>query len=230
MAKHQASNFYLSGSFAPIKDEHDLVAIAPAAVKGEIPRCLQNGQFVRVGSNPRFVDSDRPYHWFDGDGMVHSLLFKAWAPHYVNKYIESKKYRVKSALFDQSSESGFNVNVSLATLGSGGRLDMTKAVSHLKFLRYLTGIDFLSTANTALTFFNGRLLSLMEGSTPVYIHSPTLQAVGNYHFEGQLSDKAREVTAHPKISSETGEMTLFGYKLDAHPTYTILWSPPTERC
>ncbi|KAJ3134957.1 hypothetical protein HDU90_004282 [Geranomyces variabilis] len=215
-----ATNFYLSGNFAPVQAEQPWTALAPAAVVGHIPSCLANGQFLRVGSNPRFVRNDRPYHWFDGDGMVHSVRFVDRVPAFANRYIRTNKYDVESAIFhDQPAGSGFNVNVSLETLGSGTRLGMVKALMHLAFVRTLTGIkeDFLSTANTAMTYYNGRLLALMEGCPPVQIDPVTLDTLGVYDFDGTLNDNARAVTAHPKICSETGEMIFFGYKLDASP-------------
>ncbi|KAJ3158357.1 hypothetical protein HDU86_002822 [Geranomyces michiganensis] len=216
----RATNFYLSGNFGPVQAEHSWTALAPAAVAGKIPSCLANGQFLRVGSNPRFACNHRPYHWFDGDGMVHSIRFADSVPHYANRYIHTNKYEVESAIFhDQPAGSGFGVNVSLETLGSGKRLDMIKALMHLAFVRTLTGIkeDFLSTANTAMTYYNGRLLALMEGCPPVQIDPVTLDTLGVYDFDGTLNDNARAVTAHPKICCETGEMIFFGYKLDASP-------------
>ncbi|KAJ3176252.1 hypothetical protein HDU87_005467 [Geranomyces variabilis] len=214
------TNFYLSGNFAPVHSEQVSIALAPAAVVGKIPSCLADGQFLRGGSNPRFARNDRPYHWFDGDGMVHSVRFVDCVPHYSNRYIRTNKYEVESAVFqDQPAGTGFGVNVSLDTLGSGKRIDMAKALIHLAFVRTLTGIkeDFLSTANTAMTYYNGRLLALMEGCPPVQIDPITLETVGVYDFDGTLNDDARAVTAHPKICSETGEMIFFGYKLDASP-------------
>ncbi|KAJ3004994.1 hypothetical protein HKX48_000963 [Thoreauomyces humboldtii] len=213
-------HFYLSGNFAPVAEEHDPIPLS--IIKGKIPPCLQNGQFLRVGSNPRFVDDSRPHHWFDGDGMVHSVTFQNGQPHYLNKYVRTNKFAVESQLFGESSREGFNVNVSLATLGSGGRVDMVKALLHLYFVRSLTGIreGMLNTANTALTFFNGRLLALMEGSTPVHLHAgkgKSVQSIGQFDFDGQLSGKARAVTAHPKVCPETGEMMFFGYTLDSRP-------------
>ncbi|KAJ6315485.1 hypothetical protein OIU78_018876, partial [Salix suchowensis] len=58
------SHHYLSGNFAPVLDETAPVKDLP--VKGHLPKCM-NGEFVRVGPNPKFAPV-AGYHWFDGDG------------------------------------------------------------------------------------------------------------------------------------------------------------------
>ncbi|CAN6339273.1 unnamed protein product [Urochloa humidicola] len=57
---------WLSGNFAPVVDETPPAPDLP--VRGHLPECL-NGEFVRVGPNPKFVPV-AGYHWFDGDGYV----------------------------------------------------------------------------------------------------------------------------------------------------------------
>jgi carotenoid cleavage dioxygenase len=44
------------------------------AVEGEIPRDLF-GAYVRNGPNAVFEPTN-PYHWFDGDGMLHAVHFR----------------------------------------------------------------------------------------------------------------------------------------------------------
>ncbi|VAI26209.1 unnamed protein product [Triticum turgidum subsp. durum] len=56
---------WLSGNFAPVPDETPPAAGLP--VRGHLPKCL-NGEFVRVGPNPKFAPV-AGYHWFDGDGL-----------------------------------------------------------------------------------------------------------------------------------------------------------------
>ncbi|GAB4828079.1 Dixin [Ancistrocladus abbreviatus] len=69
---------YLSGNFAPVEDETPPCKDLP--VKGYLPECL-NGEFVRVGPNPKFAPV-AGYHWFDGDGYV--LVSFIW--NYTCKY------------------------------------------------------------------------------------------------------------------------------------------------
>ncbi|KAH1217553.1 Carotenoid 9,10(9',10')-cleavage dioxygenase 1 [Glycine max] len=59
---------YLTGNFAPVSETPPTKDLP---VKGYLPDCL-NGEFVRVGPNPKFAPV-AGYHWFDGDGCV--ILF-----------------------------------------------------------------------------------------------------------------------------------------------------------
>lgn len=61
-----STDYYLSGNFAPVKDE---ITNSPVKVsKGEIPKDLK-GSYFRNGPNNQFPPRGF-YHWFDGDGMV----------------------------------------------------------------------------------------------------------------------------------------------------------------
>ena len=64
------SNVYLNGNFAPVAEEVNNIQLQ--VVDGKIPRDIE-GLFLRVGPNPipHHIDR-RDYHWFDGDGMIHS--------------------------------------------------------------------------------------------------------------------------------------------------------------
>lgn len=65
-------NEYLEGPYAPVHAERvdtDLTVI------GEIPKEL-SGSYLRIGPNPLHVKNPANYHWFTGDGMVHSVKIK----------------------------------------------------------------------------------------------------------------------------------------------------------
>ncbi|KAL7423941.1 hypothetical protein Q5752_001526 [Cryptotrichosporon argae] len=78
---------FLRGNFAPVEDEH--VAVTCTVVHGAIPRALHGGQYIRNGGNPVHPpEAGRHYHWFDGDGMLHGVLFPSddnGAPVYTNR-------------------------------------------------------------------------------------------------------------------------------------------------
>lgn len=80
---------YLSGNFAPIRDETPPVKDLP--VHGFLPECL-NGEFVRVGPNPKF-DAVAGYHWFDGDGMIHGVRIKDGKATYVSRYVKTSRLK-----------------------------------------------------------------------------------------------------------------------------------------
>ncbi len=64
---------FVKGAFEPRADELttalDLGAIA---IEGAVPSALR-GKFLRIGPNPHFDYRGKPYHVFDGDGMIHSV-------------------------------------------------------------------------------------------------------------------------------------------------------------
>ncbi|KAJ6750878.1 hypothetical protein OIU85_001417 [Salix viminalis] len=83
------SHHYLSGNFAPVLDETAPVKDLP--VKGHLPKCM-NGEFVRVGPNPKFAPV-AGYHWFDGDGMIHGLHIKDGKAAYVRRFVRTSRLK-----------------------------------------------------------------------------------------------------------------------------------------
>ena len=76
---------FLTGIHAPMERE---LTLAELAVTGTIPAAL-NGRYMRIGPNPLDVDP-ASYHWFVGDGMVHSLAIEnGRALGYRNRWIRS---------------------------------------------------------------------------------------------------------------------------------------------
>ncbi|XVF52138.1 hypothetical protein PTKIN_Ptkin04bG0240600 [Pterospermum kingtungense] len=59
----------LSGNFAPVDE---LPPTDCEVIQGTLPICL-NGAYIRNGPNPQHLPRGRPYHLFDGDGMVHCV-------------------------------------------------------------------------------------------------------------------------------------------------------------
>ena len=64
-----------------------------------------------------------------------------------------------------------------------------------------------SFANTHVIGHAGKFLALQELHPPIEL-TKDLDTVGTYTFDGKLE---RNMTAHPKICPETGEMLFFGY-------------------
>ena len=77
---------YLTGNFAPVREEvdaHDL------PVTGSIPEGLE-GRLLRIGPNPVVDPDPATYHWFTGSGMVHGLWLRGGrAVTYRNRYVRS---------------------------------------------------------------------------------------------------------------------------------------------
>jgi len=91
-------NPFLNGNFAPWRMEGDG---ADLEVDGEIPRDLA-GTYYRNGPNPAYEPLGR-YHWFDGDGMIHSIRIADGRAFYRNRYVRSdglrEEHAAGSALF-----------------------------------------------------------------------------------------------------------------------------------
>ncbi|XP_060672100.1 carotenoid 9,10(9',10')-cleavage dioxygenase 1 isoform X4 [Ziziphus jujuba] len=75
---------YLSGNFAPVPNETPPTKDLP--VIGYLPDCL-NGEFVRVGPNPKFSPV-AGYHC-----MVHGLRIKNGKATYVSRYVRTSRIK-----------------------------------------------------------------------------------------------------------------------------------------
>jgi carotenoid cleavage dioxygenase len=78
-------NPYLTGNFAPVRDERD---DADLEVTGALPPDL-DGLLIRNGPNP-VVDPDPAlYHWFIGDGMLHGIELAGGRARYRNRWVRT---------------------------------------------------------------------------------------------------------------------------------------------
>jgi carotenoid cleavage dioxygenase len=79
-------NRYLSGNYAPVRDE---LTTTDLPVQGAIPPELR-GRLLRNGPNPINVEDPATYHWFTGDGMVHGIeLRDGKAVSYRNRWVRT---------------------------------------------------------------------------------------------------------------------------------------------
>ncbi len=67
----------------------------------------------------------------------------------------------------------------------------------------------------------GRLLASKEDSAPIEIDPDTLDTVGEFTWDGDLSSQT--ATAHPKIDPRTGELVFFGYMAKGEATRDIAY-------
>jgi carotenoid cleavage dioxygenase-like enzyme len=183
--KSEPFNYFLSGNFAPVREEHTARGLS---VTGRIPEDL-NGSFLRIGPNPQFIPDVAEYHWFDGDGMLHGVEFSNGQATYRNRYV-----RTDGFLKEQAKGSWIWRGIKARMAGppsappEGG---LSK-----------------NAANTALVEHNGRVYALWEGGEPHEIAIPDLDTIGKVDFNGRLR---HAFTAHPKVDAATGEMMTFGY-------------------
>lgn len=182
-AKRPTSPF-LEGNYAPVREE---VTAADLPVVGKLPPEM-DGMFVRTGPNPQFPPKGA-YHWFDGDGMLHGVRIRDGKASYRNRY-------VRTAGWVEENKAGKALYTGLAEMPDLVKLAEGKP-SHK------------NAANTALVWYDGKLLALWEGGEPHAIEAPALKTIGKYTFAGKLKHAC---TAHPKLDPETGELLFFGYQ------------------
>ena len=174
----------LRGGYAPIQMECDAPNLI---IEGEIPAEL-NGTLYRIGPNPQFAPRGQ-YHWFAGDGMIHSFKIS-------NKRVSYKNRWVRTANWNLENEAGESLFSPLNPMQNDPRVAKAKT----------NGI-----ANTNVVWHGGKLFALVESNAPFEISPDDLGSIGPWTFNGKLTSS---MTAHPKIDPENGEMLFFAYNAD----------------
>ncbi|KAJ4756163.1 9-cis-epoxycarotenoid dioxygenase 1 [Rhynchospora pubera] len=193
----------LSDNFAPVDE---LPPTRCPVIRGSIPPCLVGGTYIRNGPNPQHLPRG-PHHLFDGDGMLHSLLFSADGDATLcSRYVQTYRY-----LTERDAGTAVMPNVFGAFHGIAGM-----ARGAVTAARVLTGqmnpIQGVGLANTSLVFFAGGLYALGESDLPYAVHvdpvTGEISTIGRQDFSGRLM---MGMTAHPKKDSVTGETFAFRY-------------------
>ncbi|KAL0725222.1 hypothetical protein Bca4012_039821 [Brassica carinata] len=192
---------YLSGNFAPVRDETPPVKDLPV-VHGFLPECL-NGEFVRVGPNPKF----------DGDGMIHGVRIKDGKATYVSRYVKTSRLK---------QEEFFGAAKFMKIGDLKGFIGLLMV--YLQQLRTkLNVLDGSYGHGTALVYHHGKLLALSEADKPYVVkvlEDGDLQTLGMMDYDKRLT---HSFTAHPKVDPTTGEMFTFGYsQTPPYITYRVI--------
>ena len=145
------------------------------------------GAFYRNGPNPQFAPLG-DHHWFAGDGMVHAVFVKDGKASYRNRYVRTPKWHDENAA-GRALFGGFDP-----------RLNDPSVAGHDS-----------GVANTNIVWHAGRLLALEEGHAPFELDPLTLDP------RGYANAYRGNVTAHPKLDPETGEMVWFAYGVGEMP-------------
>ena len=201
------TSYFLSNAWTPRTDEKtiqfsltdallvggdDDAAAAAAAAAAASALAPLKGSFLRIGPNPRFDFQDKPYHVFDGDGMIHQLEFHGDGNlTYRNKFIRTDAFQ-----HDEQR------NFSFSIMGEASDVQKTNNVAWMKHARSPMG-----RANTALCSHNNKLYALFEQDVPYSINPNTLDTIE------KVTDYGADLpfTAHPKVCSINGDMVYFGY-------------------
>jgi carotenoid cleavage dioxygenase-like enzyme len=187
------TSFFVKGPFTPRTDEqvHNF-SLSSSVIEGSAASLQRlTGSFLRIGPNPRYDFTNKPYHVFDGDGMIHSLKFHGGdSLTYCNKFIKTEAYEK-----DEQRNFSFSIMGEAAAITQTGNLEWTKYTR-----------EPMGRANTALVSHNDRLLALFEQDVPYAIDPVSLETIGKV-----LDFGTAPFTAHPKICATNGDMIYFGY-------------------
>lgn len=181
-AKDFADTNYLDGAYAPVERELDQAELE--LLEGELPAGLQ-GLFARNSSNPRFRPPG-PYHWFDGDGMIHAVRFADGRASYSNRFVRTDGLAQDEAA-GKATWTGLLSRPTAADLARPGG-------------------PYKNTANTDLLAWDGQLLALwwQGGALPHAVRPSDLATEGPFRAAGTM-------TAHAKVDPYTGDLVFFDY-------------------
>ncbi|KAM0789929.1 hypothetical protein ACM66B_006769 [Microbotryomycetes sp. NB124-2] len=240
-AKHP----YRTGNYAPVATERSMT---PASVcEGRLPRELAGGMYVRNGANPIAKADDRPYHWFDGDGMLQGVYFvnvgQECQPLFVNRHV------LTDVLLATPRDASLPIIPSISTLlGPLHQLPavvtaITRAValSALSFaFKDRQAVQRISVANTAVTYHDGRALATCESGPMAWFRLPSLETVGWWDLgdddepglrerNGALGFMKEWTTAHPKRDPKSNELILYhSLMMPPYLSYSVIPSRDTK--
>jgi carotenoid cleavage dioxygenase-like enzyme len=172
------------GRFAPVRLEGEIRGVE--VTQGEIPASLR-GTYYRAGADPAWPPIVPRDFYFNADGMVAMFRFGGGYCDFRSRYVRTPRFaaerEARRSLFG-AYRNPFTDDPSVAGLSRG-------------------------LANTNVYWHGGRLLASKEDSPPVEIDPDTLDTIGEFTWDGDLSSQT--ATAHPKIDPRTGELVFFGY-------------------
>lgn len=195
----------LSGNFLPVAE---LPPTACDVVEGSLPSCL-DGAYIQNGPNPQFIPRG-PYHYTDGDGMLHSVKISGGKATFCSRFVKTHKYTVERDL-GYPIFPNFVASLNQTSLTASTWLTVLRMIS-FQFSPLVSGIG---TANTSLFLFAGNLFALLEYDLPYQIkmtEDGDLITVGRHGFHSS-SELFINMTAHPKTDAETGEAFAFSFNV-----------------
>lgn len=191
----------LSGNFAPVDE---LPPTECHVVEGALPPSL-DGAYIRNGPNPQFFPRG-PYHFFDGDGMLHAITISNGKATLCSRYVKTYKYKIESQMgcpIFPKWFSGFN---GIPASAARGAVHAARILSGQYNPNNGHGV-----ANTSLALISGRLYALGESDLPYSVkvdQDGEIHTLLRHDFDGKLKTS---MTAHPKTDAQTGETFAFRY-------------------
>jgi carotenoid cleavage dioxygenase-like enzyme len=184
------------GRFAPVRLEGEIRGLE--VIQGEVPASL-DGTYYRVGADPAWPPIAARDFYFNADGMVAMFRFE-------NGYVDFKTRYVRTPRFSKERDAR-------RSLFGSYRNPFTDDPSVAGISRGL--------ANTNVYWHAGRLLASKEDSPPVQVDPDTLDTIGEFTWDGDLTSQT--ATAHPKIDPRDGSLVFFGYMARGETTRDIAY-------
>ena len=181
---------YRTGAWRP---QHREWTDTDPVVEGDLPADLV-GAYLRNCENPLVPNRER-YHPFDGDGMIHSTVFRNGTVEYRNRF-------VRTAALAAEQEAGRALWSGLAEAPKKAeREDGWGARGRMK-----------DASSPDIVVQRGVALSSFYQCGELYRMDPvTLSDLGTESWNGRFP--AEGVSAHTKVDEATGEMLFFNYSV-----------------
>lgn len=173
-----------SGMNQPCRLEGDIFDLE---VDGIIPTEI-SGTFYRIQPDHRFPPIFEDDIHFNGDGSITAIRIQEGHADFKQRYAKTDRFLVES-------------NARRSLFGKY-RNPFTDSESVKGIIR--------TASNTNITFWRGMLLATKEDGPPYAMDPVTLETIGRYDFDGQVTSPT--FTAHPKFDPKTGEMIAFAYE------------------
>lgn len=167
-------------------------------IEGKVPDEI-DGTFFQVAPDPQYPPMLGEDMFFNGDGIISAFTFKNGHVDFKRRYVMTERLKAQRA--------------ARASLHGVYRNQYTNDPS----VQDLNN----STANTNVIVHAGKLLALKEDSAPYALDPVTLETIGLWDFEGQLTSAT--FTAHPKIDPVSGDLLCFGYEAKGDATPDIVY-------
>jgi carotenoid cleavage dioxygenase-like enzyme len=181
--------------YTPARFEGDIYDLE---IDGEVPDEI-DGTFFQVAPDPQYPPMLGEDMFFNGDGAITAFRF-------TNGHVDFKRRYVMTERLKAQREAR-------ASLHGVYRNQYTNDPS----VRDLNN----STANTNVMVHGGKLLAMKEDSPPYALDPLTMETIGLWDFNGQLTSAT--FTAHPKIDPATGDLLCFGYEAKGDATPDIAY-------
>lgn len=186
---------FTGGLYKPARFEGEIYDLE---VDGTVPDEI-DGTFFQVAPDPQYPPMLGDDIFFNGDGAITAFTFKNGHVDFKRRYVMTERLKAQRAA--RASLHGIYRN----------RYTNDPSVSELNN----------STANTNVVVHGGKLLALKEDSAPYALDPVTMETIGLWDFNGQLTSAT--FTAHPKIDPANGDLLCFGYEARGEATPDIVY-------